>query len=89
MQDWTVAELNKVLNDKNAPASKLAAARIWSYAAQDTRNSAGVPVVGHEVERIINHTAGKAKETFDVHTSGEVQFTLRLRREVDAEPAEN
>ena len=57
MQDWGKAALTAVVEDDEAPSSKVAAAHIWLYARAGQ---------GNELERILEHTAGKARQSMEL-----------------------
>lgn len=71
MQDWPIAKIKDVLTDPDAPASKIAAARTWVDACSDAKNASGMPVAGGDLDRIVEHTDGKATQRHDHTTAGQ------------------
>lgn len=72
MQDWSVAEIQKLIRDPKATVAQKSAARIWIAAA-----SKG----GTDFDRIMDRTEGKAKQVVDLTTCGEpIQTGFDLSR---------
>jgi hypothetical protein len=71
MQAWTEEQVRAVMTDPASPMNKRAAARSLLDACSDAKNSAGMPVAGADLDRIIEHTAGKATQPVDVTSAGE------------------
>jgi hypothetical protein len=74
MQGWTLLEVEAVLLDDIAPVSKKAAARAFIDACSEEKTAAGQPIAGGDLDRIIEHTAGKAVQPID--SRGEMKLIL-------------
>lgn len=69
LQDATFPELVALANDPQTPAAKRAAAVDWLVAISPDRTSSGAPINGPAVERIIEHTAGKAAQALSINVN--------------------
>jgi hypothetical protein len=71
MADWTQAEVKAALDDPTSSLAKKAAARAWLDACSADRSSSGAPIAGTDLDRIIDHTAGKPTQHHDHTTAGQ------------------
>jgi hypothetical protein len=88
MQGWSMSDLQKVMDDTDAPISKKAAARCWIDAASVARTSSGAPIAGGEIDRIMDRTEGRpnaAAATIETGPTG-TTFTLSIGNPVQSEP---
>lgn len=83
MQSWTLERIRGVLTDPKARANKVAAARIWVHACCEDRSSAGLPIAGGEIDRVMDRTLGKPVAE-DLLTRLEKLEALLSARETDA-----
>jgi hypothetical protein len=66
MAEWSEDQLLKVLEDKDAPAAKRAAARVWKDAMSTRCNKVGTPIAGDELDRICDRTVGAPANSVQV-----------------------
>lgn len=82
MQDWSMADVLGVLKDGNASVSKRMAARAIKDACVEMYSSSGQPIAGGDLDRIIDHTAGKPIQSHElsgpnkgpIETKGRVNY---------------
>lgn len=79
MNEWTKRQLEAVVNDVDAPASKVSAARVWLDAMSKERTSSGSPIAGPEFDRILDRTIGKPAQAVDVTSKGESIYLKDIR----------
>jgi hypothetical protein len=79
LQNHTRAELRAVSKDPRVPANKRVAAKEWLRALSNRRNVAGNDQAGSTIDRIIDRTAGKAKQHIEV-SNADLAATLDLTR---------
>ena len=70
MAEKSRTEVEGIREDEEQPVVKRAAARVWLDAISGERNKAGSPIAGPELDRILDHTQGKARQSLDVTTDG-------------------
>lgn len=74
MQGWSRKKLEAVIADNASPVNKVAAAQAWLNACK----------AGNDLDRILEHTAGRAAQSLDL-TSGGESILLPLKLDGDRE----
>jgi hypothetical protein len=95
MAEWTVSDITAVLEDGDAPASKIIAAKQVLDACSNVVLESGMPIRGQATDRICDRTHGKPKQAVELtgadggpvqtesHTFDHAKFAA-IRRDVIA-----
>lgn len=80
--NMTLEQVGAVIIDPRATCAEVAAARAWVHACSMGLTTSGMPIAGADLDRIVEHTDGKAIAQIDV-TSGGLPLQLVDRQTWD------
>lgn len=86
MQGWPLEKVKAVQVDPESPVNKIMAARAVIDACSTDRSSAGQPIAGNDLDRIIDYTAGKPTQAVEV--SGPDKGPIETKKRVDFDAIE-